>query len=69
MLEKVGGFLTIVVAVTGLALTSAYQPPTWMQIVLALVGSTVCLIGVVFMFAEGQIFEKGRKAKTTPKTS
>ncbi|MEI8191159.1 MAG: hypothetical protein WCI75_15705 [candidate division NC10 bacterium] len=69
MLEKVGGFLTIVVAVTGLALTSAYQPPTWMQIVLALVGSTVCLIGVVFMFAEGQIFEKGRKVKTPPKAS
>jgi uncharacterized membrane protein YfcA len=69
MLEKVGGFLTIVVAVAGLALTSAYQPPTWMQIVLALVGSFVCLIGVVFMFAEGRIFEKDRKVKTTPKAS
>jgi archaellum biogenesis protein FlaJ (TadC family) len=67
MLEKVGGFLTIVVAVTGLALTSAYQPPTWMQIVLALIGSTVCLIGVVFMFAEGRIFTKDRKVKTTAK--
>jgi hypothetical protein len=67
MLEKLGGFLTIVVAVTGLALISAYQPPTWMQIVLAFVGSTVCLIGVVFMFAEGRIFEKGSKVKTTPK--
>ena len=67
MLEKVGGFLTIVVAVAGLALISAYQPPTWMQIVLALIGSTVCLVGVVFMFAEGRIFEKDRKVKTTPK--
>jgi hypothetical protein len=67
MLEKVGGFLTIVVAVTGLALISAYQPPTWMQVILAFVGSTVCLIGVVFMFAEGRIFEKDRKAKTAPK--
>ena len=67
MLEKVGGFLTIVIAIAGLALISAYQPPTWMQIILALVGSIVCLIGVVFMFAEGQIFEKGRKVKTAPK--
>ena len=66
MLEKVGGFLTIVVAVAGLAMISAYQPPTWMQIVLALVGSTVCLIGVVFMFAEGQIFEH-RRVKKAPK--
>jgi hypothetical protein len=69
MLEKVGGFLTIVVAVAGLALTSAYQPPTWMQIILAFVGSIVCLIGVVFMFAEGRIFEKGGKVKATPKAS
>lgn len=67
MLEKVGGFLTIVIAVTGLALTSAYQPPTWMQIILAFIGSFVCLIGVVFMFAEGEIFEKGGKTKTAPK--
>ncbi|MCE5263924.1 MAG: hypothetical protein LLG97_10360 [Deltaproteobacteria bacterium] len=69
MLEKISGFLTIVVAVAGLALTSAYQPPTWMQIILAFVGSIVCLIGVVFMFAEGRIFEKGGKVKTTPKAS
>jgi hypothetical protein len=67
MLEKLGGFFTIVIAVTGLALVSSYQPPTWMQIVLALVGSVVCLIGVVFMFAEGQVFEKGRRVKTTTK--
>ena len=67
MLEKLGGFFTIVIAIIGLALVSSYQPPTWMQIVLALVGSVVCLIGVVFLFAEGQVFEKGRRAKTTPK--
>jgi hypothetical protein len=67
MLEKVGGFFTIVIAITGLALVSSYQPPTWIQIVLAFVGSTVCLIGVVFMFAEGRIFEKGPKVKTTTK--
>ncbi len=64
MLEKVGGFLTIVIAVTGLALISAFQPPTYIQIIGAFVGSFVCLVGVVFMFAEGQIFEhhRGKKA-------
>ena len=51
MLEKVGGFLTIVIAVAGLALISAFQPPTYVQILGALVGSMVCLVGVVFLFA------------------
>ena len=67
MLEKLGGLLTIVIAVAGLALISAFQPPTYIQIIGALVGSMVCLVGVVFMFAEGQIFEKDRKGKTAPK--
>ena len=64
MLEKLGGFLTIVIAVAGLALISAYQPPTYIQIIGAIVGSMVCLVGVVFMFAEGQIFEhrRGKRA-------
>ena len=67
MLEKLGGFFTIVIAVTGLALISVYQPPIYAQIILAFVGSVVCLVGVVFMFAEGQIFTKDRKGKTAPK--
>jgi hypothetical protein len=67
MLEKVGGFLTIVIAVGGLAVISAFQPPTYIQIIGAFVGSMVCLVGVVFMFAEGQIFAKDRKGKTAPK--
>jgi len=67
MLEKLGGFFTIVIAITGLAMISVYQPPTYVQIILALVGSFVCLVGVVFMFAEGQIFTKDRKVKTAAK--
>ncbi len=67
MLEKLGGFLTIAIAIAGLALISVYQPPTYVQIILALLGSFVCLIGVVFMFSEGQIFTKDRRAKTAPK--
>jgi hypothetical protein len=66
MLEKLGGFLIIVIAITGLAFISAFQPPTYVQIIGALVGSMVCLVGVVFMFAEGQIFEHNR-GKKAPK--
>ena len=63
-LEKLGGFMTIVIAVTGLYLISVFQPPTFVQIIGAFAGSIVCLIGVVFLFAEGSILEerRGRKA-------
>jgi zinc transporter ZupT len=63
-LEKLGGLLTIVVAVAGLALISVFKPPTFVQIICAFAGSVVCLIGIVFLFAEGSILEerRGRKA-------
>jgi hypothetical protein len=67
MLEKLGGFGLIVVAVAGLALISVFQPPTFVQIICAVVGSFVCLIGVVFCFAEGRILTKDRRGKTAPK--
>ena len=67
MLEKLGGFATIVVAMTGLTLISVFQPPTFVQIICALVGSFVCLVGVVFLFAEGRILTKDRGAKKAPK--
>jgi len=67
MWEKLGGLATIVVAVTGLALISVFRPPTFVQIICALVGSFVCLIGIVFLFSEGQILTKNRKVKKAPK--
>jgi hypothetical protein len=63
MWEKLGGLFTIVIAIAGLALISAFEPPTYVQIILALVGSFVCLIGVVFLFAEGSILEARRLTK------
>ena len=63
MWEKLGGFFIIVVAVTGLCFISVFNPPTFVQIICALVGSFVCLIGVVFLFAEGQILTKGFRLK------
>jgi hypothetical protein len=67
MLEKLGGFVTIVVAVAALCLISIFEPPTFVQIICALVGSVVCLIGVVFLFSEGQILTKDFRAKKVPK--
>jgi len=63
MLEKLGGFFTIVIAIAGLALVSIFEPPTFVQIICALLGSFVCLIGVVFMFAEGSILDTRRVGK------
>ena len=63
MWEKLGGVATIIVAVAGLALISVFEPPTFVQIVCALAGSVVCLIGVVIAFAEGRIFTKDRRIK------
>ncbi|OGP75556.1 MAG: hypothetical protein A2V86_07680 [Deltaproteobacteria bacterium RBG_16_49_23] len=67
MWEKLGGLATIVVAVMVLYLISVYRPPTFIQIICALAGSIICLIGVVFLFAEGQILTKDRRVKKAPK--
>ena len=67
MLEKLGGFVTIVVAVAALCLISIFEPPTFVQIICAFVGSVVCLIGVVFLFSEGQILTKDFRIKKAPK--
>jgi len=67
MWEKLGGLATIVVSITVLYLISVFRPPTFVQIICALVGSIICLIGVVFMFAEGQILTKDRRVKKAPK--
>ena len=64
--EKLGGVATIVVAIAGLSLISVFEPPTFVQIICALAGSVVCLIGVVFAFAEGSILE-ARRSKKAPK--
>lgn len=67
MLEKLGGLAIIVVATTVLALVSIFQPPTFVQIIVAFAGSIVFLVGVVFLFAEGQILTKDRRGKKASK--
>ncbi|TRZ84504.1 hypothetical protein D4R89_13445 [bacterium] len=66
MWEKLGGVGLIVVSAMGLALISVYEPPIFVQIICAFIGSFVCLIGVVFVFAEGSILEE-RWGKNAPK--
>ena len=66
MWEKLGGIATIFVAVAVLCSISVFDPPIFVQIICAFAGSVICLIGVVFAFAEGQILE-GRRGKKAPK--
>lgn len=63
-LEKLGGVVAILVAAAVLYLTSVLKPPVLLQVICAFAGSVVCLIGIVFLFAEGSILEErlGRKA-------
>jgi hypothetical protein len=66
MWEKLGGVATIVVAIAVLSSVSIFDPPTYVQIICGLGGSFVCLVGVVFAFAEGSILE-ARRGKKAPK--
>jgi len=67
MWEKLGGAAVIIIAATGLALISIFEPPTYLQIILALAGSFVFLVRVVFLFAEERILTKDRRVKKAPK--
>jgi capsular polysaccharide biosynthesis protein len=67
MLEKLVGFVTIVVAVAALCLISIFKPPTFVQIICAFISSVVCLIGIVFLFSEGKILTKDFRVKKAPK--
>ena len=61
MLEKLGGFGIIVVAVAVLALISVFDPPVFIQVISALIGSFICLLGIVVLFSEGRIWTKARR--------
>jgi hypothetical protein len=63
-LEKLLGVGIIIVSFTVLALISYFDPPTLVQIILAFIGSFVCLIGIVIAFAEHPIWIKERQGKT-----
>ena len=67
MWEKLAGAAVILIAAAGLSLISIFEPPTYLQIILALAGSFVFLVGVVFLFAEGQILKKDRRVKKARK--
>jgi hypothetical protein len=59
--------VVIVVAIEALHMIDVSEPPTFVQIICAFVGSIVCLIGLVFLFSEGQILTKDLRTKKAPK--
>jgi hypothetical protein len=62
--EKLLGVGIIIVSFAVLALVSHFAPPTFVQIIVAFVGSFICLIGIVIAFAEHPIWIKERRGKT-----
>lgn len=63
LLEKLGGFFVIVIAVAVLAGISVFDPPVFVQITIALIGSFFCLIGIVILFSEAQIWTKKARVR------
>ncbi len=63
-LEKLLGVGIIIISFAVLALVSYFDPPTLVQIIIAFIGSFVCLIGIVITFAEHPIWIKERQGKT-----
>lgn len=63
VLEKLGGVAIIIASVAGLVFVSVFDPPTFIQIAAALVGSFFCLIGIVIVFAETRIFTAKNRVK------
>lgn len=64
MLEKMAGFAVIVVTITLLCLISLLNPSPFLQLIIGLVGSGCCLIGIVFLFAEGRLVTKDQWLKS-----
>jgi hypothetical protein len=67
IVQRLVGTVIIVVAFAFLYLISALDPPTFVQIGIALVGSIVCLVGIVIVFSESLIDIKVVLGKTSPK--
>jgi capsular polysaccharide biosynthesis protein len=63
LLQRLGGVATIIISFAGLALISHLEPPTFVQIIMAFIVSIACLIGIVFLFAEGLIWTKEGRGK------
>lgn len=68
-MEKLGGVATIIVGVAALCLISVFEPPVFVQIICAFVGSIICLIGIVFCFAEGTILTKEHRGNVASKAA
>lgn len=69
MLEKLGAIVVIVGAFTGLWGIKTWNLPMFITVPLAFVCTIICLVGIVFLFAEGRIFTKDHRVKTASKSA
>lgn len=67
ILQKLVGVAIIVVAFTLLYLVSVFEPPTYVQILIAFAGSFICLVGIVVLFSEYPIEMKEVLRKSSPR--
>jgi hypothetical protein len=67
IVQRLVGTVIIIAAFAVLYLISALDPPTFVQIGIAVVGSTICLVGIVVVFSEYPIHIKEVLGKTSPK--
>jgi ABC-type long-subunit fatty acid transport system fused permease/ATPase subunit len=63
MLEKVGAAVTIIVSFVALWTIQMMDLPIFLAIPLVFAAVIICLVGIVFLFAEGSILKEHRRQK------
>jgi hypothetical protein len=66
MLEKVCAAITIIVTFVALWAIKMMDLPMFIAIPVVFVAVIACLVGIVFLFAEGRILTSARRAKAVP---
>jgi hypothetical protein len=67
MLEKVGAAVTIIGTFVALWAIQMMDLLLFIAVPLVIVAVIICLVGIVFLFAEGTILTRDRGGKRTPK--
>jgi len=67
MLEKVGAAVTIIGIFVALWAIQMMDLPIFIAVPLVIVAVIICLVGIVFLFAEGTILTAAHRVETSPK--
>jgi hypothetical protein len=67
MLEKLAAAVTIAGTFVALCVIKMMDLPIFITVPLSIVAVIICLIGIVFLFAEGTILPSARRVEKAPK--